>query len=243
MFDRTARLFGDPAEISSFRSAFYYLQFNTASSLLIKSALNILSLYKWRKIINVLVLHYRHGRRDSTTESSTVANSRRSSILLKVKDEIKKRSVANVLLSSTFFLAGSSVFIYSIVAITSSTELCSKHSQCGVISYQWNVGYDHCTCLMFVDRETAPRTFSEWINPTDITASLSALSVAGELRIIQVINRAIPELPIEVTKSDKLEQLILVYTHTTRLPDWVSSMSKLEYVYVVIMTWVCTSRY
>jgi hypothetical protein len=45
-FDRTARLFADPTEVSMFRIAMHYLQFTTVGSLLIKSALNALSIFK-----------------------------------------------------------------------------------------------------------------------------------------------------------------------------------------------------
>ncbi|KAL3672544.1 hypothetical protein V7S43_001841 [Phytophthora oleae] len=50
-FDNVARIFGDPSQISSFCSAFHYLQFSSGATLFYKSSLNLLSLDKWRKII------------------------------------------------------------------------------------------------------------------------------------------------------------------------------------------------
>ncbi|KAG6617499.1 Ferric reduction oxidase 8 [Phytophthora cinnamomi] len=58
-FDTVARLFGDPSQISSFCNAFHYLQFSSGTTLFYKSALNLLSLYKWRKIIFTLIHNHR----------------------------------------------------------------------------------------------------------------------------------------------------------------------------------------
>lgn len=54
-YDRIVRLYGDPAQISNFASAFHHLQLSSGSSLFFKATLNLLSLYKWRKIIVTLV--------------------------------------------------------------------------------------------------------------------------------------------------------------------------------------------
>ncbi|KAG3116603.1 hypothetical protein PI125_g4520 [Phytophthora idaei] len=86
--------------------------------------------------------------------------------------------------------------------------------------------------LVFADRQTAPRTYSEWTNPEDTTSKLAELAYAGELRIVQIINRSVPELPEELRKCHHLQQLILVYTKTQRLPEWMSEFSQLEYFHV-----------
>lgn len=257
VFDRTARLFGDPAQISSFRSAFHYLQFTTVGSLLMKSALNILSLFKWFKIVFTLAHNFeleqkrkhRHGNRivekserqsinehsrpASTAERSTGSvGALRDAISQKVRDEFGKRTLSKVLLSSIFFLAGAGVLVYAVIAIVSSASLCSKYAQCGVVSYQWNIGSNHCTCLMFVDREVAPTNFAQWEAPSDSSAALEDLATAGELRIVQIINRAVPALPEALRHCHELEQLILVYTKTTALPEWFHEFSRMEYLYV-----------
>jgi hypothetical protein len=255
VFERTARLFGDPAHISSFRSAFHYLQFSSVSSLLIKSSLNLLSLYKWRKIILTLAHNfeieaaiaqrahesrtYHPVRHRSQTNASVAERPERSmgsvsdftrAVVERVKLEFGKRTLPKVLLASVFLLVGSGVLVYTVVAIASTTNLCSKYSQCGVVSYQWNVDSKHCTCLMFADLRVGPATFAEWENPEDATADLADLAVAGELRIVQVINRALHVLPETLRHCHDLEQLILMYTKTTTLPSWMKEFSKIEYM-------------
>ncbi|GMG14731.1 unnamed protein product [Phytophthora fragariaefolia] len=247
-FDTVARLFGDPSQISSFCNAFHYLQFSSGSSLFFKSALNLLSLYKWRKIITTLI-HSHHERRIERERKVQVQplpdeekpRSRAQSLKCVVtrkfeapawKPKFGKHFVPKVMLSLIFFVAGSAIFVYSIGSVRSSKAVCSKFDQCVVASHRWTFGAAHCPCLVFADRQTAPRTFAEWTDPKDISFNLSALAYAGELRIIQIINRAVPELPVELKNCHHLEQLILIYTKTLRLPTWMSEFRKLEYFHL-----------
>ncbi|RLN50362.1 hypothetical protein BBJ29_006462 [Phytophthora kernoviae] len=80
------------------------------------------------------------------------------------------------------------------------------------------------------DRQTAPRTYAEWTDPEDTTSRLAELAVSGELRIVQIINRALPQLPIELQNCHHLLQLILIYTKTEELPAWMAEFSELEYL-------------
>ncbi|KAI9980993.1 hypothetical protein PInf_010343 [Phytophthora infestans] len=242
-FDTVARLFGDPSQISSFCSAFHYLQFSSGSTLFYKSALNLLSLYKWKKIITTLI-HNRHERqleRKRRVLVGPVPNtlSRSASIKVaitkqitasKLKFKAEKHFWAKLLLSLIFLCAGIGNFVYSVGAIVSTSDLCGKYEKCAVASYQWNFGQKFCTCLVFADRHTAPKTYAEWTNPEDTTANLAELAQSGELRIVQIINRAVPELPGELRKCAYLEQLILAYTKTESIPEWLSEFAHLEYM-------------
>lgn len=244
-FDRVARLFGNPAQISGFCSAFHYLQFTSGSSIFYKFALNLLSLYKWTKIIYTLIHnhHESHPLSSSPPLPDAVTQKVQPTSKQQHKDNQTEQTLADIklrnldqrdwrklLVSAVFLLAGGAVFVYSIVAIESTSKVCSKYTKCAEISYQWNVGSELCTCLMYVDRQTAPRTFDEWNNPVDTTERLAELAVAGELRIIQVINRALPEFPESMRNCKHLEQIILIYTKTERLPDWITEFSELSYL-------------
>ncbi|EGZ09471.1 hypothetical protein PHYSODRAFT_523336 [Phytophthora sojae] len=243
-FDDIARIFGDPSQISSFCSAFHYLQFSSGSSLFYKSALNLLSLYKWHKIIKTLIHNYHERQaerkrkasikpatRESRSGSITAAITKRLSETL-TKPKFGKHFVPKLLLSLVFLVAGISNFVYSVGSVVSTTELCSKFDKCVLASYQWNFGEQHCTCLVFADRQISPKNYEEWINPEDTTSKLAELAVAGELRIVQIINRAVPELPEELKACRYMEQLILAYTKTQHLPEWMSEFSHLEYLHV-----------
>ncbi|KAH7488068.1 uncharacterized protein KRP23_2026 [Phytophthora ramorum] len=247
-YDTIARLFGDPSQISSFCNAFHYLQFSTGDSLFFKSALNLLSLYKWRKIIMTLI-HNHHERRLERERKAQVqplsdenkprgrAQSFKAAIAMKIeastqKPKLGKHFIPKILLSLIFFVAGSAIFVYSIGSVRSSHAVCKKFDKCVVASYRWNFGVEHCPCLVFADRQTAPRTYAEWTDPEDTTSKLAELAFAGELRIVQIINRAVPELPDELRNCHHLEQIILVYTKTLRLPEWMSEFNELEYFHM-----------
>eukprot|EP00644_Phytophthora_capsici_P009174 jgi/Phyca11/561392/estExt2_Genewise1.C_PHYCAscaffold_60818 len=224
-FDTVARIFGDPSEISSFCSAFHYLQFSSGSTLFYKSALNLLSLYKWKKIILTLI-HNHHERQ---------AEKKRKEL-----PKIGKHFISKIFLSVIFLLAGLSSFIYSIGAVQSTINLCSSYHKCVVKGYHWNFGEKHCTCLVFADRQTAPVNYSEWINPEDTAKSLAELSMAGELRIVQIINRAVPALPEELRRCKYLEQLILAHLEgdftsrrLTTIPDGIfDDMKHLAFLHI-----------
>ncbi|KAG2806360.1 hypothetical protein PC110_g4588 [Phytophthora cactorum] len=243
-FDTVARIFGDPSQISSFCSAFHYLQFSAGSTLFYKSALNILSLYKWRKIIMTLI-HNHHERQTERKRKASVKPVPRESQTGIIKAYLTKRLsgtisrpkfvqhfIPKLFLSLSFLVAGICMFVYSVGAVQSTKALCNKYDKCVLASYQWNYGEKHCTCLVFADRHIAPAMYAEWTNPVDTTTDLAELAIAGELRIVQIINRAVPELPEELKNCDHLEQLILAYTKTEQLPEWVSEFSHLEFLHI-----------
>ncbi|CEG40134.1 uncharacterized protein PHALS_10351 [Plasmopara halstedii] len=243
-FDTVARLFGDPSQISSFCSAFHYLQFTSGSTLFYKSALNLLSLYKWKKIITTLIHNYHERQLEQRLKVVIRPAARPASRTASIRNTVKQLSRTSLrlkhgrhvgiklFLSISFFCAGSGIFCYSIGAIESTNSLCSKFHKCTVASYQWNFGSDYCTCLVFVDRQIAPKSYAEWTDPEDTTADLAQLAFAGKLRIVQIINRAVPRIPEELRNCEFLEQLILVYTKTTALPEWLSKFSHLEYLHI-----------
>ncbi|KAG2925585.1 hypothetical protein PC114_g4050 [Phytophthora cactorum] len=221
-------------------------RFSSGDSLFFKSALNLLSLYKWRKIILTL-FHNHHERRlerERTVQVQPLPDKPRAYkqsfrvvIVKKIeattrKPKLGKHFVPKFLLSLIFFVVGTAIFIYSIGSVRSSRSVCSNFEKCVVISYRWNFGVEYRPCLVFADRQTAPRTYSEWTNPEDTTSKLAELAYAGELRIMQIINRSVPELPEELRKCQHLQQLILVYMKTLRLPEWMSEFSQLEYFHV-----------
>ncbi|GMF66270.1 unnamed protein product [Phytophthora lilii] len=240
-FDNVARIFGEPSQISSFCSAFHYLQFSLGSTLFYKSSLNLLSLYKWRKIIVTLIRNYHERKMERKRKALikpvatviTKAATIKAVITEKLSVSMRKPKLGRhffpkLVLSLGFLAVGIYNFVYSIGSVVSTTELCSKHDKCVLTSYSWNFGHKHCTCLVFADRQTSPKTYAEWTDPEDTTENLAELAIAGELRIIQIINRAVPELPEELRKCHNLEQLILAYTKTNHLPEWISEFSHME---------------
>ncbi|KAG2801727.1 hypothetical protein PC119_g21354 [Phytophthora cactorum] len=61
---------------------------------------------------------------------------------------------------------------------------------------------------------------------------LNLLGIYKWKKIVQIINRAVPELPEELRLCTKLKELILIYTKTRRFPEWMKEFTRLEYFHV-----------
>ncbi|GMF34117.1 unnamed protein product [Phytophthora fragariaefolia] len=236
--DTIARTFGDPSQMLSFRNAFHFVQFSSGSTLFYSSVLNLISIYEWYTVIKLLTQQYHQQRKTDQKQKTFIEpilsqSQSGNSVKKNVKTPLLwKQFCPKLLLSMMFLLVGISNFIYSIGSVRSTADLCSRCNNCVLASYQWNFGKSHCTCLMFVDRDMSPKTYAEWITPEDTTSNLAELAIAGELLVVQIINRAVPDLPEELKRCQNLQQLILIYTKTQYLPEWVSEFSNLEYLHV-----------
>lgn len=240
--DTVARVFSDPVETSSFRNAIHYVRFSSGEALFFKSALHAFVLYNWCQITPTLIQNRpeRKGKdsmmpdTDKPHQSFSMTDiiSRKTDAEVTSKPNVGRHAVAKFFISIIFAAAGIGIFVYSIGSVRSSANLCSRYYRCAVVSYQWNFGHDRCTCLAFIDRQTVPKMYAEWINPVDTTENLAELATAEELRIVQIINRAVPELPEQLRGCHHLQQLILMYTKTEKLPEWLSEFSDLQYLYV-----------
>ncbi|KAJ0394496.1 hypothetical protein P43SY_009541 [Pythium insidiosum] len=229
-FDRIARLFADPVQVDVFRFGFSHLQLTKLWYIVVKGALNLLALVKWRLIIVHLIrAHHKTVLQRKLGPKACAARDEQAS---------SARAPAN-----RFRVAfGVAVFVSSIAAIVSYTSIsihvsqrnCDTLPQCRVISYR--VEHLHettCPCIVFVDRDLAPKTFDAWMNPPDATTALALAAQSGHLRTVQIINRAVPELPESLRHCHEMEQLILIYTKTQALPEWVREFENMHHLILI----------
>ncbi|RLN54064.1 hypothetical protein BBJ28_00023570 [Nothophytophthora sp. Chile5] len=191
-FDRIARLFADPIEVELFLSSFANLQITEAYYLVVKSFLNLLGIFKWKKVITHLILAKRSRQRDGGNNMKHQGHSR-----------------AHVMYGGVIFICCClGVAIYTAIAITTSIKSCALYHHCAVYSYhvQWGETTT-CPCIVFIDRELIPRTFDEWIHAPDVTEDVRTLAANGYLQTVQIINRALPTLPDELRLCTKLKDL------------------------------------
>ncbi|KAK1932340.1 Adrenodoxin-like protein 1 [Phytophthora citrophthora] len=216
MFDRIARLFADPIQMELLKSSFANLQVTEGLYIFVKCFLNGMGVYKWRKLIKHLILRSR-----STPESGK-------------KSVVHPHSRALFSLGATIFLSCCvGIAVYTSISIYTSVKNCSPYVHCAVYSYRWDwKGSGTCPCLVFIDRELSPLTYNEWMNADDVTDTVRALAASGYLQTIQIVNRALPELPEELRLSKNLKDLILVYTKTRRFPDWMKEFAQMQYFHV-----------
>ncbi|ETK95046.1 hypothetical protein F441_02073 [Phytophthora nicotianae CJ01A1] len=217
-FDRIARLFADPIQVQLVKTSFANLQITEGEYILVKCFLNLLGIYKWKKVIGHLILANRSRRED---KKATKAHAHPHS---------RKHTMVGGLI---FICCSVGIAIYTALSISTSIEHCAPYRHCAVYSYRWDWGRKStCRCIVFMDLDLAPKTYNDWINAPDVTEDLRALASNGHLQIVQVINRAVPELPEELRLCKKLKELILIYTKTRRLPEWIKEFTHLEYLHI-----------
>ncbi|KAG6609722.1 uncharacterized protein IUM83_00058 [Phytophthora cinnamomi] len=78
----------------------------------------------------------------------------------------------------------------------------------------------------------SPANFSVWKNPPNATAVVSDLAASGDLEILQLINRQLPELPDTLRRCTHLKHITLVFTHTLTLPLWTAEFTDLEFLHI-----------
>lgn len=192
-YDRTAQLFADPNQIAVIRLGFSHLTLTTTSSIAIKCGLLYLSIYKWRKIIRFLIQSHHKNRRQLTEKHS-----------VKQRKQTRHHLVFGVIV---FLVFGTGTLIYTIGSLVSCKKNCEDQPHCAAISYKWYVREKGCPCLVYINRKLDPRTYNEWLYPEDVTESLTQAAIQGELKSVQIVNRALPTLPDALQKCKHLQQL------------------------------------
>ncbi|POM58586.1 Hypothetical protein PHPALM_36748 [Phytophthora palmivora] len=193
-FDRIARLFADPIQVQLVKTSFANLQITEGEYILVKCFLNLLGIYKWKKVIAHLILANRSRREDK---------------IAGVKAHAHPHSKTHTMFGGFIFICCSlGIAIYTALSISTSMTNCAPYRDCPVYSYRWNWGEKPmCPCIVFMNVELAPKTYNEWINAPDVTEPLRSLANNGYLQTVQIINRAVPELPVELRKCQKLKEL------------------------------------
>ncbi|KAE9036855.1 hypothetical protein PR002_g6890 [Phytophthora rubi] len=217
-FDRIARLFADPIQVQMAKTSLANLQITGGEYILVKCFLNLLGIYKWKKVIAHLILANR-SRREEKGGAKAHAH--------------PHSRVHTIVGGIVFIFCGVGIAIYTALALSTSITNCSPYYHCPVYSYRWEWGQKStCPCIVFIDRELAPKTYNEWINAPNVTDPLSALASNGYLQTVQIINRALPELPEALRQCKTLKDLILIYTKTRRFPEWTKEFTHLQYLHV-----------
>ncbi|GMF29618.1 unnamed protein product [Phytophthora fragariaefolia] len=209
-FDRIARLFADPIQVQLVKTSFGNLQITGGEYILVKCFLNLLGIYKWKKVIAHLILVNRARREETYADAKIHPHSR------------KHTMIGGVI----FICCSVGIAIYTALSLSTSINNCSPYNHCAVYSYRWEWGQTTaCPCIVFIDRDLKPKTYNEWINAPDATNALRALASNGYLQTVQIINRALPELPEELQRCKNLKDLLQYLP-----PDLFTNMHNLRFL-------------
>ncbi|RLN44582.1 hypothetical protein BBJ28_00012078 [Nothophytophthora sp. Chile5] len=144
---------------------------------------------------------------------------------------------------------GTVIFVMESVRI--SQQACASQPLCVMHAHRWwlsrtssgdfsssstsgpvQSGAYNCPCRVLIDVDLAPSTYSAWSDPPDATAAVEELAASGDLELLQLVNRRLPELPERLRHCTHLKHIALVFTHTTTLPSWAAEFTELQFLHI-----------
>ncbi|TYZ65272.1 hypothetical protein PybrP1_013052 [[Pythium] brassicae (nom. inval.)] len=213
-FERHARMSADPAQVTLFLINFNSLRIQSVLGFLIRIGMNLTFAYRLKRIIEVMA-----QRAEPKRSVCVVPPSPAVEPPLAVQKAVSKR------VALLFLGLGCALLAYTHQCISTSQASCLRYPSCAAHAHRAVGGRDLCPCIAMIDVEKAPKTYAEWTNPLDATGTLAELAKSGDVRVIELTNRRLTELPGELHES-------LQYTGIQVIPDWVKDFEHLEFLNV-----------
>lgn len=202
-FERIARMKANPSEIVFFRSCFDSLRILSVGALCLRLCLNLFFCSRFQDVVASLVREPLVGSGHPTTVKAV-----RSSI------SGRQRRVPK-LIAALFIAFGALSVAFTERAMSTSHAVCATYPECLVYAYRWSV-LTTCPCLAMVAANRSPRTFADWMQPTDVTDSVRILSTSGDLRVLHLVNYGLPRMPDDLRACRSLQYLYVVLLHLTQ---------------------------
>ncbi|KAG7389649.1 hypothetical protein PHYPSEUDO_010046 [Phytophthora pseudosyringae] len=218
-FQNAARVHANPEQIAKVFKSLEGLRFQSVGACIARIGNNVALLISLRRLIRFL-----RAQGPPSAE-------------LKVKSSIYPRKHPLALLLVAIAL-GTVIFVSG--SVHRSRNACREFPMCTMHAYRWWLSNTktneseswNCPCRVLIDVDVSPTNYSTWKDPPDATAVVSKLAAAGDLEILQIINRRLPDLPDTLRRCSRLKHIALVFTHTTTLPHWASEFTDLEFLHV-----------
>ncbi|KAE9217967.1 hypothetical protein PF004_g14001 [Phytophthora fragariae] len=208
-FERQARRMANSSEVTLFLISFDALRMKSGLDLSIRMAMNLSFSHRLGRVVEFMILQQRQ-KTASKQPLTDQLNIRRPTALL-------------------FVFVSVGVLVYTNQSIVTSVKTCCAYPECVAYAYRWSET-EFCPCRALIDVDKAPRSYAEWMNPLNVTHLLRDLSLTGDLRVIEVVNRHLPTLPDELQRCTQLQSITLAYTGIEVVPDWCTALTKLEYL-------------
>ncbi|KAE9008038.1 hypothetical protein PR003_g16326 [Phytophthora rubi] len=208
-FERQARRMANSSEVTLFLISFDALRMKSGLDLSIRMAMNLSFSHRLGRVVEFMILQQRQ-KTASKQPLTDQLNIRRPTALL-------------------FVFVSVGVLVYTNQSIVTSVKTCCAYPECVAYAYRWSET-EFCPCRALIDVDKAPRSYAEWMNPLNVTHLLRDLSLTGDLRVIEVVNRHLPTLPDELQRCTQLQSITLAYTGIEVVPDWSTALTKLEYL-------------
>ncbi|KAG1707094.1 hypothetical protein DVH05_026290 [Phytophthora capsici] len=209
-FEQSASVIADPVETAVIYKSLKSLRIMSTLDFFTRMGVNITLCYRLRNVVDLI-----QGPRQQL-----------SSVYPK-----KHRLSVGVFVIFAIFLV---IFVEE--SMRTSDVACQAHPECVVKARRWTRlstgSLTQCPCLMLIDRDIAPKMYSEWENPTNVTEKVAQLASTGDLQTLQLTNRYLAVIPDELRLCTNLRHLSLEYTHTQALPDWIGELKLIEFMHI-----------
>lgn len=180
-YERQARLMADPVQVTIFLLSFNDLRISNILGFVLRIGMNTSFCYRLKRVIEEKI--QQHARRLLSSQSTLTQTA--------TQNPVPKW------MAIPFTLFSCSVIVYVHLCTTSARTACAKYPEC--VAYVHRItSADSCPCLALVDVDKAPKTYEEWIRPPNAAPVVKTLAASGDLRVLQIINRELLELPDEL---------------------------------------------
>ncbi|KAF4034679.1 hypothetical protein GN244_ATG13335 [Phytophthora infestans] len=226
-FERRARMFANPTEIELFRVSFGSLRIRSAPDLLLRIGMNLGFSYRFKRVVDVLIQMQTDKMLEQHKHPKPVVKISSTVLALSGDAVAYQKSVPRsiALLFAAFSLG---ILFVTHKAITTSQTICRPHPECVVFAYRWYYS-EFCPCKALVTGNRAPY---EWTHPIDATNMVKALTAAGTLETLQLINRQLTRFPDELRSCHNLKYLSIVNCAIEELPIWAKEFHNLEFLQI-----------
>lgn len=199
-FERETRLVSDAAEITTFRISFDGIRTQTWRDWFIRISMNFSFCYRLMRVVEVSI----RGKRGLTSRHTFVIRRPIPGAWI-IPVGRPQRKVPRPL--ALLYIAASVVIMsYAIKSTLESQNACESYLQCVAFAQRWRTN-GLCPCRALIDVDRAPNSWEEWTNPPNATPLVEALAASGDLRVLQIINRQLHDLPIQLRRCTGLQQL------------------------------------
>lgn len=167
-FERQARMLANPSELFLFRNSFDSLPIMPVTDTVIRLGINLTFCNRLKRVVEVQI-----ARRKRAVQQQ---HERKRTISMTVCQQKRVSRFVTLL----FVLSGPLVLIATNKSKSTSTAVCAEYQQCVVYAQRWNTG-DVCPCLVLIDTHKEPKTWSDWVDPTNDTQIVRQLAKLGDL--------------------------------------------------------------
>lgn len=200
-FERAVRLSSDPVQTALFRLMFDSLRIQSKLDFVLRVSMNMSFCYRLIRVVQILI-----GVRSQNGEdlSSVVPKSTTSTPEV-LRQQSLPRPIAFV-----FVMFSVMALVATHQSIAYSQASCSSYPECVAYVYRWSLTDSSkllCPCIALIDVDRAPKSYNEWENPKNVTALVAHLASSGDLRVLQLINRRLAELPNELQRCSNLQHM------------------------------------